>query len=405
MLRPATSDQRTTRSRRISILASCPESWGGAEELWFSTALHLLEEGHRVDVLKTRLERRHPRIRELEAHGCLVRNLTGPRAVGKVINDVPPAHVAAAIHLLAAARSLLSRRPDAAIVSQGLNFDGAHLAWLCARLRIPYALVSQKASSLYWPPDSIIPYVRAGHRRAHVSVFVCERNHRLTELQLGEPLPHARFLPNPVLVGAAGALPWPESDSDEVRLAFVGRLHVPEKGLDLLLEALTAERWRGRNAHLDVFGDGLNRQGVERMTAKLGLRNVRLHGQISDIEAVWRRSHALVLPSRAEGSSLALQEAMACGRVPIVTDVGGNAELVEDAATGFVAAAPTVRALDEALERAWQRRREWPEIGARAAERIAALGAERGGADLAELVLEAAGVGRRPLRRRHRAFT
>jgi glycosyltransferase involved in cell wall biosynthesis len=134
------------------------------------------------------------------------------------------------------------------------------------------------------------------------------------------------------------------------------------------------------------------------MTAKLGLRNVRFHGQVSDIEAVWRRSHALVLPSRAEGSSLALQEAMACGRVPIVTDVGGNAELVEDGATGFVAAAPTVPAVGDALERAWRRRREWPEIGARAAERIAALGADRAGADLAKLVLEAAEVGWRPHR-------
>ena len=41
--------------------------------------------------------------------------------------------------------------------------------------------------------------------------------------------------------------------------------------------------------------------------------------------------------SAAEGKPLALTEAMVCGRPAVVTDVGGNAELIEDGITGFVA--------------------------------------------------------------------
>jgi glycosyltransferase involved in cell wall biosynthesis len=100
------------------------------------------------------------------------------------------------------------------------------------------------------------------------------------------------------------------------------------------------------------------------------LANVTFAGHVKDVAGIWAANHALVLPSRAEGLPLTIVEAMLCGRVPIVTDVGGNAELIRDGATGFVASAPTEAELDAALERAWQRRAEWPAIGAGAARSI-----------------------------------
>jgi glycosyltransferase involved in cell wall biosynthesis len=70
---------------------------------------------------------------------------------------------------------------------------------------------------------------------------------------------------------------------------------------------------------------------------------------------------------------LALVEAMLSGRVPIVTNVGGNAEVVDDGTTAYVAAAPTEDALDNAMERAWSERHRWREVGAAAAARIRTL--------------------------------
>jgi glycosyltransferase involved in cell wall biosynthesis len=59
-------------------------------------------------------------------------------------------------------------------------------------------------------------------------------------------------------------------------------------------------------------------------------------------------------------------EAMICGRMPIVTDVGRVRELVDDNRSGFIAAGPTAEMLDEALERAWNLRHEWQAMGAEA---------------------------------------
>ena len=64
---------------------------------------------------------------------------------------------------------------------------------------------------------------------------------------------------------------------------------------------------------------------------------------------------------------------MMSGRVPIVTNAGGNAEVVDDGVTGFIAAGATEDTLDEAMERAWGRREEWRGIGDAAATRIREL--------------------------------
>jgi len=70
---------------------------------------------------------------------------------------------------------------------------------------------------------------------------------------------------------------------------------------------------------------------------------------------------------------LVLVEAMLSGRVAIATNVGGNAEIVDDGATGYLAAAATEDALDDAMERAWNERHRWREIGAAASARIRTL--------------------------------
>ena len=67
---------------------------------------------------------------------------------------------------------------------------------------------------------------------------------------------------------------------------------------------------------------------------------------------------------------LTVVEAMLCARACIVTDVGGNRELVRDGVNGFPAKAPTVELLDDAMNRAWENRHCLQEIGVRAASDV-----------------------------------
>src|SRR5437588_5232136 len=350
--------------------------WGGSEELWSATAAVLASDGHSVTVFKSNVNDSEPRIRRLRALSCPVRDLARfplmPRRLFALIRLVSPgaAYAHAILRLLIGL--VLSRRPDLVVLSQGGNHDGYAFAEVCRRLKLPYVIVSHKASELYWPADWQQQTIAAVYRAARACFFVSEHNRRLTEEQLGFPLPRAAVVRNPFLVPWEPRTDWPD-DRNEWRLACVGRLHPKEKGQDLLLRVLARERWRDRPLLVAFYGEGQQRASLERMARALGLANVTFAGFVHDVPAIWSGHHGLILPSRCEGLPIVLVEAMLSGRVPIVTDVGGNAEVVEDGVTGYLAAAATEDALDDAMERAWNERHRWREIGAAAAARIRTL--------------------------------
>jgi len=106
------------------------------------------------------------------------------------------------------------------------------------------------------------------------------------------------------------------------------------------------------------------------MVDNLRLTNVEFVGQQNNIEEIWSKHHALVLPSRFEGMPLALVEAMLCRRTCVVTDVAGHRELVRDGINGFVAQAPTAELLDVAMNRLWEARSRIKEMGHTAGEDV-----------------------------------
>jgi len=358
------------------VFVSGNRAWGGSEELWSATAAVLASDGHRVTVFKSAVDDSEPRIRTLRARRCRIRDLARfplmPRRLFTLVRSLSSgaAYGHEVVRLLIGLA--LSRRPDLVVVSQGGNHDGYFFAEVCRRLRLPYVIVSQKASELYWPADWQQKTIAAVFQSARACFFVSEHNRRLTEEQLGFPLPHAAVVRNPFLVPWEPRTDWPD-DRHEWRLACIGRLHPKEKGQDLLLRVLARRRWRDRPLSVTFYGDGLQRASLERMARNLGLTNVTFAGFVFDVPAIWNNHHGVILPSRCEGLPIALVEAMLSGRVPIVTNVGGNAEVIDDGATGYVAAAPTEDALDNAMERAWNERQRWREIGAAAAARIRTL--------------------------------
>lgn len=360
---------------RISFISS-NFTWGGSEDLWSETAARLAEAGHRVTVYKNRLNRGEGNVDRLRALSCRVVELARfpllPRKLFSLVGLI--AHRVSIVYQTARlyAELRLRRSPDLVVVSQGGNYDGWPIADVCRRLNLPYVLISQKASDLYWPEDRWRPRVRRVYETALHSFFVSEHNRRLTEEQIGAELPHATVARNPFKVPWNDPPEWP-ADDGIFRLACVGRFYIKEKGQDLLMRVLAGAKWRERPIEVTLYGSGEHQEALRDMAAYLDVSNIRFGGFVSDIRALWAAHHALLLPSRAEGLPLVVVEAMLSGRVPIVTKVAGNPEVVSDNVTGFLAAAASEEALDEALERAWQARHRWQEIGRAAASSIREL--------------------------------
>ncbi|MBV8687498.1 MAG: glycosyltransferase family 4 protein [Alphaproteobacteria bacterium] len=369
-------------------------TWGGSEILWSEAAATLARRGHKVWIYKNRLnpaEGNVARLRELGVKRIELAHFPFlPNKLYSFVAMFTPylSVVYQAMRLHVALR--LRGKVDLVVISQGGNHDGWLLASVCRRMKVPYVLICQKATDLYWPQDKWLPAVRAIYEEALHAFFVSAHNLRLTEEQIGRRLPRASVVRNPFLVPWDAAPAWPDEE-EGIAFACVGRLYPKEKGQDIVLRVLASEKWRARPVRVTFYGAGEQREGLEAMAAYHGLSNVAFAGYEDDVQAIWARHHALLLPSRAEGLPLVLVEAMLCGRVAVVTDVAGNAEVVDDGATGFVADAAAERSFDEAMERAWQRRREWREIGAEAARRIRTLVPSDPPAALCETLLRLAG--------------
>lgn len=105
-------------------------------------------------------------------------------------------------------------------------------------------------------------------------------------------------------------------------------------------------------ARLVMIGDGPLRQQARDVLLRAGAADLAwLPGERHDVPEVMRALDAFVLPSRAEGISNTILEAMASGLPVIATNVGGNAELVTDDVTGMLVPAQNVELLARALVR------------------------------------------------------
>jgi glycosyltransferase involved in cell wall biosynthesis len=371
------------RSGTILFLTSCPLAWGGSEELWAGAAMRLHDRGFRVHSGRSEpwpRGRLHDRWAALRRSGVGVGDFR-VSGLARAIPDAVKRFLPALARPVWRVRSLLLAakvrllRPDLVVISQGQAYDGCFpvcLPEVCRFAGVPYVLVCQKAAEIHWPEDGLRELFRRCYREARAACFVSDHNRRTVERQLGITLPDAEIVRNPFMVRKDGPMPWPATPDGRLRLACVARMWPLEKGQDVLLSVLAQDTWRTRPIEVSFFGDGPMARGIEEMAKSLGLANVRFPG-FTDPNEIWRTHHALVLPSRAEGLPLAQVEAMMCGRPVIVADAGGTAEIMRDGEHGFLAAAAAEAPLADALERAWQRRDEWPALGAAAAAHVRTL--------------------------------
>lgn len=183
-------------------------------------------------------------------------------------------------------------------------------------------------------------------RRAALVVVVSADLQRLAMELLGLPPERVQVLRMPVSrVAEPVALPV----GSPVRMVAAGRLS-PEKGFDVLLEAVALAAEDGVEVRLDLVGSGPERERLSARAAELGGRVRMVPAQPR--EALWELMDAaqvLVVPSRREGLGLVALEAVARGRPVIASRAGGLPEAVQDGVDGLLVPAEDARALADAL--------------------------------------------------------
>lgn len=137
--------------------------------------------------------------------------------------------------------------------------------------------------------------------------------------------------------------------------AACGRLG-PEKGYDVLLRAFAEVHHRVAGARLIIMGEGALMTELQALASTLGVSAaVDFPGYISNPLPIIRQSTVFVLSSRWEGLPNALIQALGCGTTPVATDCpSGPREILEDGRYGYLVPVDDVKALSNAMVKAWQ---------------------------------------------------
>lgn len=140
---------------------------------------------------------------------------------------------------------------------------------------------------------------------------------------------------------------WLLKDTEFVAAA-VGRL-IPTKGYDCAIDALAKLPSEERPILL-LAGEGPQERELRRQAIELGVSEwVRWLGFQDEVRWVLWAADVFVHPSRKEGLSCAILEAMAAGLPVIAASVGGVPEVVRHGTTGWLVPPDDPAALAEAL--------------------------------------------------------
>ena len=345
--------------------------WGGSEEMWSELALRLIKRNEfEIAISPWRWEPSPDAISKLLdlgardyrrvynkylifLHRILVKFLT------RIFGNTPQ---------FGTYDILFKFQPNLVVISLGDHNLSHDWTWYCRKLKIPYVLIVQLVKDASYPPSDSDHYydLREGYRNAEMVLCTSYDNKFLLEKQFAYDMANAIVVNNPIKQPE----PRPEFPrSQSATMAMVASLNPNHKGHDILLDVLRSEKWRNRDLHINLYGTGMDEKLLKELVQFWELDNVTFHGY-ADIADIWANNQILVMPSRMEGLSLAFLEAMNCERPVISTNLGDASRFIEDGVNGFLLAAPDAHLLDDAMERAWNKRHEWEGMGKLARERL-----------------------------------
>lgn len=340
--------------------------WSGSEELWTRSLKSFQKLGYDV-LFAAKFE--SPLLASIDARGLNFADRYGKkgifeRGLRRLFPFVPQSP-----DLL---QEFIRRNsPRLVIISQGNNYEAIDIMRLCVDLNIAYVTLTQLVAEyfVFAINDSKFSDLQQLYAASLKNFFVSRNNLKINNFLIGKALENADVVYNPNKLSTGDICVYPEYDNF-YQVALVGRIECWHKGYDLLIQVASQDKWKNRPIKFNLYGQGTHVNFIQSHIDELKLVNVTIQGHNTNISEIWQHNQLLLMPSRMEGQSLALIEAMWCQRAAVVTDVGGAAELIDDGINGFIAEIASANAIDAALERAWQNREQWKQMGLNASHAL-----------------------------------
>jgi glycosyltransferase involved in cell wall biosynthesis len=233
-------------------------------------------------------------------------------------------------------RAIANSRPDVIHINTSLEPRSIVRDAILARLAKKYPLIVHVHGGRFaldqTPPPWINLVANDLLRSARRVVVLSDEEAESISKRI--PGIEVRVLPNAI---ATDAFPETDRPRGTKSITYLGRL-TEAKGLSEIVETCRLLKGQGFKFKFVAYGAGPDQnEFIRRMTSVLG-QDFRYGGIVAGAEKIKALSTAdvFLMPSRFEGLSLALLEAMAAGCVPVVSARGSIPSVVEDGRNGFL---------------------------------------------------------------------
>jgi len=147
--------------------------------------------------------------------------------------------------------------------------------------------------------------------------------------------------------------PNEERTKEEFEVLFTGSLY-PLKGIEYLIKSMKHVICTQKRVKLRIVGEGPEKERLKSLAGKLGLKDkVIFEGFVPHDKIVkyYQNCDVFCFLTLGEPFGIAILEAMACGKPVIASKIGGPAEIVKDAETGFLVNPRDTEAIAERIIR------------------------------------------------------
>ena len=328
--------------------------WGGSEELWFRMGLWLAKQKQEVSVACYEWEGKKDRLDQLRAFGVTIhllprkKTLFSPFALKKAINTIPWEDY------------------DLVFVNQGGYKEVVYPPFdqLYARMN-KYILAFHNYDETETLSEKRVVSLQQWISNASLNVGAAGKIFDVLENNFGIHTEKKQVWPNPVTIDLPNSYsPFPGLINGCFHWSVLAELDLHRKAQDLLIETLASEKWRQRNWILHLYGRGKDELKIQKLIIDNHLEEkIILEGFQKNIKQVLEQTHVLIQCTRIDAMPLSVVEAMAMSRPCLVTNIGEMPAWVENGKNGWVCNELTIAELDSMLEKCWNDRENWEEMG------------------------------------------
>jgi glycosyltransferase involved in cell wall biosynthesis len=332
-------------------------AWGGSEELWFQSALWLAKNKYKVGVCCFNWPGKKDKLQQLSDVGCEFYLLPGKKETKTIWGKWKLNRILKAVPF---------KDYEKIIVNQGGWKDLVYAPFADLYKKLPsytityhnyesnFILSGQKRASLNnWVNNASENVAASG------SVFKVLKEEYLIDV------PRQQILINPITFEVSdSATPAIFNSDNKIIFTMLAALDTERKAQNILIKTLSGDKWKNRNWELHLYGEGKDRKMLEELiTLKQMGSKIFLKGYTTKVKQVLTESVIVLQITHKDAMPISVMEAMAVGRPLLVSSVGDMPVWIKNGENGWVVNAVSEQSIDTALEKVWNEKDKWNEMG------------------------------------------